>query len=137
MKMDRRGLLAAAAGAALCAMVDHPDRPVGLKSPLPPVLKVTSAKRALYERSIVIDALADPGVTDPSKGTGQSAHEIFKQAQQSGITAINLTINDVDLQSCIKFMKEYDAIISRNSDLIIPVRNYADFHRAVVSRGVV
>jgi membrane dipeptidase len=91
--LDRRGFAMGAAGLALGALAGGAARAAGgaTAPTADPVL--SPAIKALYDKAIVIDALASPDTWNvPFPPPGEMTKEKLDNVRASGITAVNLTV---------------------------------------------
>jgi membrane dipeptidase len=96
--------------------------------------------RSQYERAVVIDALGGLGEVDPSAADDAPlTPKGLADARESGVTAINLTINDVG-NGPDKFMKTVTNIaqieheLTLHPDLLMKILRGADIQSAKASR---
>ena len=88
--LDRRGFALGAAGLVLGAAVAGPVRAAAAAIADP---VIPPAIRALYDKAIVIDALASPDTWNvPFPTPGEMTQQKLDNVRASGITAINLTV---------------------------------------------
>ncbi len=118
---SRRALLAGAA--ALAA--------------LPARAAVSPTTRALYERSIVIDALAGPGSQNDEPGAVLTDSGIA-DVRASGVTAVNVTVSGVGngpttFEETVGNIGFLNNEIARHPDVLMQVRNAADLKAAKAS----
>ncbi|QTH23276.1 membrane dipeptidase [Rhizorhabdus wittichii] len=86
--LDRRGFALGAGGLALGALAGGAAR-----AALAPEPAISPAVRALYDKAIVIDALASPDTWNvPFPPPGEMTQQKLDNVRASGITAINLTV---------------------------------------------
>lgn len=129
MLLDRRAMLLGASCFAVGAMNDAYGQ--SLPAPMPPALTPTGTVRSLYERAIVIDALADvtsanrPALADPSR----SSEEVVN-VRASGLTAVNLTVDEDTFASTVEHVGFWLKQIEQHPDLYLHVRAHSDLLRA-------
>jgi len=80
----------------------------------------------LYKNAIVIDSLCGPFLDDGAMPTPEQVAVI----RQSGITAVNCTISQRNLDDTIKALAALDAMVEKYPDAFAMVRQYSDIQRA-------
>ena len=88
--------------------------------------------RALYDRSVVIDALANPqsfNVPWPPQYRGLNEEQLAS-ARSSGITALNVTVNDGTLEDTVAHIAFWQGEVERNPRLFSIIRNAGDIAAA-------
>jgi membrane dipeptidase len=88
---------------------------------------VTASEVAeLYKNAVVMDSLCGPFLDEEAMPTPEQVAMI----RQSGITAVNCTISERNLDDTIKILASFDAMIEKYPDAFAMVRQYADIQRA-------
>jgi membrane dipeptidase len=129
--LSRRQLIGGAAAAALA----------GNWSRALPSARATYA-RSRYDRAIVIDALGGLGEFDPNTpDDAPLSARGLADARESGVTAVNLTINDVGngpdkFMSCIKNIAGVERDLTAHPDLLMKILRGADIQRAKATKRV-
>lgn len=107
-----------------------------------PTLAAEPAARALYDRSVVIDALGGPGGFDPTRQPGEPLSPRFiADAKASGLTAVNVTVSAVGniptgFEDTIAEIAGMNREIERNPGVFVAVRRGADLRLAKESGRV-
>jgi membrane dipeptidase len=122
---SRRTLLIQAAGAALV-------------STMPSILRgaektgVSPAVRQLYENSVIIDATGSP---EDFMGGWPRDHSLLTPAElaqiaESGVTAVNVTVSDPELETTIVNIAGWHGTIANHPQNLLLVRSTADISLA-------
>lgn len=129
--LDRRGFALGAAGLTLGALAAGPARAVAAAEPVIP-----TAIRALYDKAIVIDALASPDTWNvPFPPPGEMTQAKLDQVRASGITAINLTVGKPgNLAATLQEIATWLQHIERHPDYFRLVKTHADIAAAKVEK---
>jgi membrane dipeptidase len=92
----------------------------------------TSRRRAWprYEQAMVIDFLASPGPFNTPVNVEALTPEMLRNAQASGITAVNLTIGGGTPQAVFESMARWERDIERHPDVLMKIRTTADLQTA-------
>jgi membrane dipeptidase len=130
--LDRRSLLtgavatAAAAPGASRAAASADAGPTAMRA------AATGDKLGpLYDRSIVIDCLSSPTSTNvPIPPPGPLTPAQLANARQSGITALNLTVNKNDFAPTVRQIAFWQNEIEAHPEHLLQVRTHADIVRA-------
>lgn len=122
--IGRRGFGLGAAGLVLAAT--PLGRAVAATTDIPP------AVRALYARTIVIDALASPDTWNvPYPPLAPLSWAQLEAARASGITAINLTVGKPGgFTDTVREIALWTSLIEQHPDYLLLVRRHADIARA-------
>jgi membrane dipeptidase len=81
---------------------------------------------ALYKNAIVMDSLCGPFLDQEAIPTPEQVAAI----RPSGITAVNCTISEHNLDDTIRILAVLDAIVDKYPDAFVIVRQYSDIQRA-------
>ena len=121
--MSRRQFSAALAAAALAPTS-------ALASALPSSSSTPSAGRQ-SANGFLIDFLASPGpFNSPDSGTAPLSAEMLRNAKESGITAINLSIGGSDVASTFRSMAYWERELDAHPDVLVRVRSLRDLRAA-------
>jgi len=80
----------------------------------------------LYKNGMVMDSLCGPFLDEEAMPTPAQVAVI----RQSGITAVNCTISERNLDDTIKILAAFDAMVEKYPDAFTMVRQYSDIPRA-------
>ena len=99
---------------------------------LPSFAASTSRRRAWprYEQAMVVDFLASPGPFNTPVNVEALTPEMVRNAQASGITAVNLTIGGATPQAVFESMARWERDLERNPDDLMKIRTTADLRTA-------
>jgi membrane dipeptidase len=114
MTMSRREFSKAAAALAVAPSV------------APKVLESMSLSWPGYERATVIDFLASPGPFNTPVNVDALTPEMVRNAQSSGITAVNLTIGGGAPEGVFQSMARWERDLARHPGVLMKIRNVGD-----------
>jgi membrane dipeptidase len=83
-----------------------------------------------YDRAIVVDFLASPGPFNTPINVEALTPEMVRNAQASGITAINLTIGGGNPEQVFQVMARWERDIDRHPDVFTKIKSVADLEAA-------
>jgi membrane dipeptidase len=83
-----------------------------------------------YEQAMVVDFLASPGPFNTPLNVEALTPEMLRNAQASGITAVNLTIGGATPQAVFESMARWERDIERHPDVLMKIRTIADLQTA-------
>lgn len=83
-----------------------------------------------YDQAMVVDFLASPGPFNTPVTVEALTPEMVRNAQASGITAINLTIGGGTPEAVFRTMARWERDIDRHPDVLMKVRTVADLRTA-------
>ena len=83
-----------------------------------------------YERVTVIDCLASPGPFNSVQPRTPLNDAMVRNAAQSGITGINLTVNSDDFSSTVRSIGAWERELNVHADVLMRVRSVADLTEA-------
>jgi membrane dipeptidase len=83
-----------------------------------------------YEQAMVVDFLASPGPFNTPVNVEALTPEMLRNAQASGITALNLTIGGATPQAVFESMARWERDIERHPDVLMKIRTTADLQTA-------
>lgn len=83
-----------------------------------------------YERAIVVDFLASPGPFNTPVNVEALTPEMVRNAQSSGITALNLTIGGNTPEQVFQSIARWERDIDRHPTVLMKVRSVADLQAA-------
>ncbi len=83
-----------------------------------------------YERATVIDCLASPGPFNSVQPRTPLSEAMVRNAAQSGITGINLTVNGDDFASTVRSIGAWERELNLHGDVLMRVRSVADLAEA-------
>jgi len=124
-RLSRRDFTKLAAAGALAPRllnerVEHAARESALTSPWDG-----------YARATVVDCLASPGLFNVRNAQANPlTDEMVKNAKDSGITAVNLTVASGDFQSVFESMGYWERELRVHPDVLTKVASVADLKRA-------
>src|SRR3990170_907395 len=124
-RLSRRDFTKLAAAGALAPRllnerVEHAARESALTSPWDG-----------YARATVVDCLASPGLFNVRNAQANPlTDEMVKNAKDSGITAVNLTVASGDFQSVFESMGYWERELRVHPDMLTKVASVADLKRA-------
>ena len=114
--MDRRDFLRSAGAAAIVpAAIGGARVPPRPRRPLWPG----------YDAALVLDFLASPGLFNTTLDSWLP-EEMVRNALESGITAVNLTVSGGDFEGTVRRVAPWEARIAAHPDAFLPVRSAAD-----------
>lgn len=87
-----------------------------------------------YERATVIDYLASPGPFNTVQPRTPLSDAMVRNAAQSGITGINLTVNGDDFASTVRSIAAWERELNLHGDVLMRVRSVADLAEAKRTR---
>jgi hypothetical protein len=79
---------------------------------------------------MVVDFLASPGPFNTPLNVEALTPEMLRNAQASGITAVNLTIGGVTPQAVFESMARWERDIERHPDVLMKIRTIGDLQTA-------
>jgi membrane dipeptidase len=122
--LSRRDFTKAAAALALTPLLaDEGDAHVVMPS-------VAAAAWPGYDRATVIDFLASPGPFNTPAQVDALTPEMLRNAQASGITAVNLTIGGRTPEGVFANMARWERDLRRHPDSLMSIRTVADLDTA-------
>ena len=83
-----------------------------------------------YQDAMVIDFLASPGPFNTPVNVEALTPEMIRNAQASGITAVNLTIGGGTPQAVFQSMARWERDLERHPDVLMKIRTTADLRTA-------
>lgn len=83
-----------------------------------------------YDRAMVIDFLASPGPFNTPVQVDALTPEMVRNATESGITAVNLTIGGRNPESVFATMAKWERDLVRHPDVLMKIRTVADLTTA-------
>lgn len=83
-----------------------------------------------YQDAMVIDFLASPGPFNTPVNVETLTPEMLRNAQASGITAVNLTIGGATPQAVFQSMARWERDLERHPDILMKIRTTADLRTA-------
>jgi membrane dipeptidase len=120
---DRRKFSVALGAGALAACFPQPFRSAQAAG--------TTAIDRLYERAIVIDALASPNSFNvPYPPPGPLTAQQLANVRESGISAVNLTVSKSTFELTVREIAFYIDQIERHHEYLRPVRSHRDIAAA-------
>lgn len=87
-----------------------------------------------YQEAMVIDFLASPGPFNTPVNVEALTPEMLRNAQASGITAVNLTIGGATPQAVFQSMARWERDIDRHPAVLMKIRTTADLRTAKQQR---
>ena len=125
--IDRRGFALGATGLALGALAGGTAR-----AALAPEPAISPAIKALYDKAIVIDALASPDTWNvPFPPPGEMTKEKLDNVRASGITAVNLTVGKPgNLANTLREIALWLQHIENHPDVFRLVKRHSDIAAA-------
>lgn len=99
---------------------------------LPTQSNATEAQaKALYQRAIVIDALARPNFMNvPWPPEGPLTPQQVENARTSGITAVNATVSGSDFEKSVRRISMFYAEVDKHPTVFMLIRKHSDIARA-------
>lgn len=83
-----------------------------------------------YEQAMVIDFLASPGPFNTPVNVEALTPEMLRNAQMSGITAVNLTVGGQNPEGVMNSMARWERDLERHPDVLMKIRSVADLETA-------
>jgi membrane dipeptidase len=83
-----------------------------------------------YEQAMVVDFLASPGPFNTPVNVPALTPEMVRNAQASGITALNLTIGGATPQAVFESMARWERDLERHPGVLMKIRTVADLQVA-------
>lgn len=83
-----------------------------------------------YDRALVVDFLASPGPFNTPINVEALTPEMVRNAQASGITAINLTIGGGNPEQVFQVMARWERDIDRHPDVFTKIKSVTDLEAA-------
>jgi len=83
-----------------------------------------------YEQAIVVDFLASPGPFNTPVNVEALTPEMLRNAQASGITAVNLTIGGQSAEGVFQSMARWERDLERHPGILMKIRTPADLQTA-------
>ena len=83
-----------------------------------------------YERAVVVDFLASPGPFNTPVNVEALTPEMVRNAQSSGITAVNLTIGGGSAEGVFQSMARWERDLERHPSVLMKIRTVADLQTA-------
>ena len=83
-----------------------------------------------YDRAMVVDFLASPGPFNTPVNVEALTPEMVRNAQSSGITAVNLTIGGGTPEGTFVAMARWERDLERHPDVLMKIRSVADLQAA-------
>ena len=83
-----------------------------------------------YEQVMVVDFLASPGPFNTPVNVEALTPEMIRNAQASGITAVNLTIGGGTPEGVFQSMARWERDLERHPDVLLTIRSLADLTTA-------
>lgn len=83
-----------------------------------------------YDRAMVIDFLASPGPFNTPVNVDALTPEMVRNAQSSGITAVNLTIGGNTAESVFRSVARWERDLERHPTVLMKIRSVADLQVA-------
>ena len=97
---------------------------------LHPMARSTPRAWPRYERALVVDFLASPGPFNTPVNVEALTPEMVRNAQASGITAVNLTIGGGTPEGVFQSMARWERDLDRHPTVLMKIRTIADLQTA-------